>query len=710
MKPRLSSLVRVCRSLACLALAGAGLPVQAADGTPHTPQPVRAPHHGSTLFHFFQGQDFEALGALMTSQHFARLAPHDDEAEVLRGGLLLSYGLHHEAGQVFARLIEHQAAPAVQDRAWFHLARIRHQRGLPDEAEAALSRIQARLPDALETQRQLLAAQLLMDRGAYTAAAERLQALAQTQPAGVPDSALAVARFNLGVALIRAGSEGDAFQGHVAASVQTSLTAQGQTLLDSLGQQAAADEEQRSLRDRANLALGLVALRAGQPGRAQALLQRVRLHSPHAHAALLGLGWAAAEQGQPQQALAPWAELLDRATAAQASGAGTDTATLEAHITLPRALADTGAWGPALARYEGAVAAYAQAHDGLQQAIHTLEGGQPLHTLLQRHSDTPVGWFARLDTLPAAAELPQAAVLAPVLASHAFQEGFKNWRDLQHLGGHLTDWRGRLQAFDDMLATRRLAFEQRLPPALKGREQAGLPALLARQQALADSLSQVEAQTDTAALADSAEQAQQQRLARARARLQTLTEAAPEQRPQGLDSAALSLAQERLQRLQGALQWQQAQQFPARLWSARKALRQGTQALEAAQARAAALARAGRDEPARHDAFAARILALSQRLEALLPRLQATAGEQQAALQAQAVAALQAQQTRLAAYSAQALLGRAQLLDRMQLAQRAELPARPPATTPASPADPTTAPMAPIPPTATTPPPPEGRP
>ena len=77
-----------------------------------------------------------------------RLAPHDDEAEVLRGGMLLSYGLHREAGEVFAQLLDAGAKPAVQDRARFFLAKIRYQRGLLPEALDALARLAAtcRLP------------------------------------------------------------------------------------------------------------------------------------------------------------------------------------------------------------------------------------------------------------------------------------------------------------------------------------------------------------------------------------------------------------------------------------------------------------------------------------------------------------------------------------------------------------------------------------
>jgi len=65
---------------------------------------LKDPHYGASLFHFYQEHYFSAVTSLMVSQHFERVAQHADEAEVLRGGLLLSYGLHREAGEIFAAL------------------------------------------------------------------------------------------------------------------------------------------------------------------------------------------------------------------------------------------------------------------------------------------------------------------------------------------------------------------------------------------------------------------------------------------------------------------------------------------------------------------------------------------------------------------------------------------------------------------------------
>ena len=162
------------------AVAAGGVRAQDAQGARSTPgaagapRAVQAPHYGDTLFEFFQDKHFEAVTGLMVSQHFQRVAPHDDEAEVLRGGLLLSYGLHREAGELFARLIENHAAPAVRDRAWFYLAKIRYQRGLAAEAEDALARVENPLPAPLEEDRVLLQAQLRMARADYAGAAALL--------------------------------------------------------------------------------------------------------------------------------------------------------------------------------------------------------------------------------------------------------------------------------------------------------------------------------------------------------------------------------------------------------------------------------------------------------------------------------------------------------------------------------------------------------
>ena len=623
---RLRSHVRVVwRQLAvvvavCAALAAPCAPALGAEPAADEPaHEVRDPHYGDALFHFYQAHYFTALTTLMASQHFERVSHHADEAEVLRGGMLLSYGMHREAGAIFARLIEQGATPAVRDRAWFYLAKIRYQRGYPALAEAALARIEHRLPPALEQERGLLLANLLMARADYAGAANALGAL-NDQAAGAR-----YVRFNLGIALIKGGD-----------------AARGSALLDALGRAPAEDEEYRSLRDRANVALGFAALRDQRPQDARVDLERVRLNGLQANKALLGFGWAAAALKEPRLALVPWLELAQRDPS--------DSAALEARIAVPYAYAELGAYRQSLALYNDAITAYARENTDLDESIVAIRSGKFVQALIERNPGDEMGWFQSLRDLP---ELPHASHLAQVLARNEFQEAFKNYRDLRFLALNLEEWRDKLGVFDDMLAARRKAYAERLPQVRGLASGIGLEAMRLRRDAVAAEVARARASADGVAFADAKQRDLLARIASAQA---TLNAAA--------STSELVPLRERLRLANGLIGWQLAQDYPARAWAAEKQLQVIDATLAQAQQRDAALAQAQRDEPARFEQFAQRIAALRPRLQAEIPRVAALEAQQQAAVQEIAVAALVRQKERLVAYSTQARYAVAQLYDR----------------------------------------------
>jgi len=589
---------------------------------------VRDPYYGETLYQFYQGRYFSSVTGLMVSQHFGRVPHHADEAEILRGGLLLSYGLHREAGEIFAQLIEKGAAPPVRDRAWFYLAKIRYQRGFLPEAQDALSRIGTGLPPELEEERGLLAANVLMAQDDYAAAAVQLEALnKRSDAAKIPggSNAARYARFNLGVALLRSGDP-----------------ERGNQLLDELGQAPAPDEELRSLRDKANVALGFAALQDNKPEAANLYLERVRLNGLQANKALLGFGWAQAALKQPKRALVPWEELAQRDPG--------DAAVLEALIAVPYAYAEAGASGQSLDHYTAAIAAFERENAHLDESIAAIRAGTLLQGLLERNPGEEMGWFWNIGALP---EMPHANHLAPVLAQHAFQEAFKNWRDLQFLRGNLQQWQDTLVVFGDMLANRRQAYADRLPKVRARLAEGGLEALQKRLDEIAAELVRIEADGDTVALADEKQLALQARVDRIR---ETLAQAG--------DLPEAVAARERFRLAAGALTWQLSQEYPQHLWDAQKNARGTAQALAEVRQRDAALAQAQQDEPAKFDAFEARIAALGKAIQALLPRVEALSGEQQQFVQELAVAELVQQKDRLVEYTTQARFAVAQLYDR----------------------------------------------
>jgi hypothetical protein len=596
----------------------------AADAPAH---PIKDPHYGDTLFHFFQDHYFTSITTLMVSQHFGRVAQHADEAEVLRGGMLLSYGLHREAGEIFAQLIEKGAPPAVRDRAWFYLAKIRFQRGYLVEAEDAIARVENHLPADLEEERGLLKAQLLMARSDFAGAASVLNAMTASKTAS------RYARFNLGVALIRSGD-----------------SARGSALLDELGKEPAENEEYRSLRDKANVALGFAALQDNHPEAARTYLERVRLASMQANKALLGFGWAAAAMKQPQLALVPWTELAERDAS--------DSAVLEARIAVPYAYAELGAYGQSLARYTEAIGVFDRESTGLDQSIEAIRAGKLVDGLIERNPGDEMGWFWNIRELP---EMPHAGHLAQVLAQHEFQEAFKNYRDLRFLAKNLQQWDDNLGVFGDMLANRRKAYAERLPQVRAKAQDIGIDAQQKRRDDLAGELERVEAQADGYAFADAKERELLARLSNVQAILQ-----------QGGGDPEIAAVRDRVRLIAGALTWQLTQAYPGRLWDTKKALARTDTELAEARRRDEALAQAQRAEPARFEKFAARIAELDQRIRALIPRVAALSREQQGHVQDLAVAELTRQKERLAVYATQARFAVAQLYDRATLSRNSD--------------------------------------
>ena len=80
--------------------------------------------YGEVLFGYFQEDYFTALTRLLAAQQRNEIPHHAAEAELMLGGLYLSYGEHRLAGEIFERVLKDSVEPELHDRAWFFLAKI----------------------------------------------------------------------------------------------------------------------------------------------------------------------------------------------------------------------------------------------------------------------------------------------------------------------------------------------------------------------------------------------------------------------------------------------------------------------------------------------------------------------------------------------------------------------------------------------------------
>jgi hypothetical protein len=592
-----------------------------------TPQPVRDLHWGEVLFYFYQDDYLNALTRLDAAQSLNRVSHHPIEAELLKGGLYLSLGQHEEAGRIFKSLLNDNVPPDVRNRAWFYLAKVWYQRNYLTQADQALRSINGVLPGELEAERRLLHAQVLMYLDRYD---EALALLESWQPSKNEAARMTVwqayAHFNIGVALVRKGRLDEA-----------------QRYLGQVGELTGATEELAALRDKANVALGFALLKADRPADAKAAMQRVRLEGPHSNKALLGVGWADSNLKQYAKALAPWLELRDRNLL--------DAAVQEAYLAIPYAYAQLDANRQATDYYLQAVTAYEEEARRIEESIAAIRAGRLLDAILENDSADQTGWYWQLKNLP---DAPETRYLYHLLATHEFQEGLKNYRDLRFMQRNLAAWQLSVEAFEDMVDTRRRAYAQRLPAIEQSLDKVDLDQLETRGDDLVARMDEIERNDDVAGLATPRELKQ---WAQVNALERALSQADP-------SDPLVQEMKEKTRLVKGVLLWSFNGAYKARVWRERRQLRELDVALKEARRRSVLVQRAREEYPRRTEEFASRVAGLQPRLVDLWARLDAAAQKQNAYLAQIAVRELEAQKQRLAAYSLQARFALATIYDR----------------------------------------------
>jgi len=582
---------------------------------------IRDLYYGEVLFHFYQQDEFTALTHLLVARQNGTVSHHAAEAELLLGGLYLSYGQHRQAGEIFDRLLDETADPAVRSRAWFYLGKVRYQRGLFAAAEQAFAEVDADLPGFLDAEYHMLLAQSLMGQDRYSDAAQVLDSWQGRE------DWLAYARYNLGVALVRMGRLED-----------------GAGLLERVGELETRDAEILALRDQANLALGYSYLQSGQAGSARTALERVRLQGPFSNKALLGVGWADALQQDYRNALNPWLELQDRDLL--------DSAVQESLLAVPYAFSQLDADGSAAEFYLAALNQFDTEILRLDSAIRRTDAGELIPALLDK-DETEIGrWHWQLQSVPASED---SRYLYHLVANHEFQNGLRNYRDLIALRDHLEKWRDKLGAFDDMVATGTQAYAQRMPQVEDGLAQIDLSALHARRDELATRLATIERSRDVVGLATKRE-------ADLWHELEILESSA------AWDMNESAGARDKHRILKGVLLWDMERDYKFRLWQQRRSLTELDQALMLAESHQERIQAAGATVPERLQEFAHRIDGLEPRIDAMQGQITAALGRQGRSLQVLASRELNTQKERLATYRLQARFALATVYDHVSVA------------------------------------------
>jgi len=606
--------------LAATLMAGASVASNADDRSVNEVEPqegivIDDLPYGQVLFEFYKEDYFRSLTTLLVEEDMGRIPDHAGEAELLRGGLYLSYGLHDQAGEIFERLLATNPEPEVRDRAWFFLGKARFQRGYLAEANRAFSKVGSGLKVNMEAERDGLQAQVDIALGDL-GKAERII----DQWEGPREWSL-YAAYNLGVALIRANRIDEAA-----------------IYLNKVGTIEAATEELYSLRDRANLALGFGWLQREDGVQAKVALERIRLQGPFSNAALLGFGWADAADDNYRAALVPWQELQNRNRL--------DPAVQESLLAIAYAYRKLDANQQAMEGYAVAIQTFEDEIRRLDEAIAAARSGELVRVMLDDEIKGFSRWNWALEDFPE--EREETRYLLELIATHKFQGGLRNYRDLQMLQSHLGDWLGKLDVYSHMIEARQLAYEEAIQTVPEDMGESRVLANEADYARLSDAYALAERQRDVIAFATAEQQATWRRIEKLEAGMG------------GADEAA----QAKLKLLKGVLFWDMERDYKYRVWQQQHEL------AGVGEKVAESVTDFGRFKtevtgiPERLADFDSRVIELEPQVNDLMAKVAGVSEQQVAVLGEIAADELAEQKQRLIQYRAQAQFAQASIFDR----------------------------------------------
>jgi hypothetical protein len=393
---------------------------------------------GEAYYRAYQGDYFDAITRLDTElAQFYRLDdPNLDplhfqanHANFSVGDFELSYRMHQRAGRAIKAVLEARVDRGVRNEAAYRLARIYVETDDPQSALDTIDQITGKVPEKILDDEQFLRAQIYMVNGRFEDAIKILRGLQGDE------KYQGFAGYNLGIALIAHGQE-----------------IQGYEVLDKVGQIDSSDEGTLAIKDKANLLLGNRLIAAGKPALAKQYLDRVRLSGPYSNKALLSSGWADASLGRFNRALVPWSILIKRNV--------TDKAVQEGLLGAPYAYSKLDLHGRAAVLYGSALQQFGTELDRLDASIKSIREGKFLMALTRDELKLDQDWVVKLRALP---ETPETYYLLDLMASNDFQQSLKNYIDLDDLRKRLAAWDGDLDAYQDVINSRRQYYESVLP-------------------------------------------------------------------------------------------------------------------------------------------------------------------------------------------------------------------------------------------------------
>ena len=535
------------------------------------PQRASDPAYGVALYEYYQGNAFEALTRLNVASAEGGIDGHGDHPALVEGGLMLSYGMTHEAGALFRELLDENAAvaPGTRNQAWFYLGKVFYLEQDSTAARDALERVDDELlqdeSDELYHEWLYLRGQLALSGTAGTSG-EAVDELIDALPESSPWRAYL--HYNQAVGMLSEGQTEEAMD----------ALASLDSLLGELPEfEPPLANEMSALRERVKLSIGRLHLSRGDFAGAMASLEQIALDGVFSDQALFDYAVAASREGRAGLALqalntlqqrplfTPWLQQVPYARGFLFEQMDRQQQALQAYRE-------------AASHYQSLSTRLSDEREQLTEArlIEALrfvrEGdspGQPGSMDAEMVRPEPGETTVLTDAYGRVKVRPGDYSLAGLLATESFQLSLRDLHELYRLRDSLGQWQTQLESFDVMLETRAQRREQRIRETRDALDALNADQWLARQAEYRSAIEDALAREDLRFFMTQEQHELADRLAQVEKTLSQLPE-----------DESTRKQRETFQRMNAYFNWRIADDYAVNRWAAEKQLRELDRAME----------------------------------------------------------------------------------------------------------------------------------
>ncbi len=535
------------------------------------PQRASDPAYGVALYEYYQGNAFEALTRLNVASAEGGIDGHGDHPALVEGGLMLSYGMTHEAGALFRELLDENAAvaPGTRNQAWFYLGKVFYLEQDSIAARDALERVDDELlqaeSDELYHEWLYLRGQLALSGTAGTSG-ETVDELIDSLPESSPWRAYL--HYNQAVGMLSEGQTEEAMD----------ALASLDSLLGELPEfEPPLANEMSALRERVKLSIGRLHLSRGDFAGAMASLEQIALDGVFSDQALFDYAVAASREGKAGLALqalntlqqrplfTPWLQQVPYARGFLFEQMDRQQQALQAYRE-------------AASHYQSLSTRLSDEREQLTEArlIEALrfvrEGdspGQPGSMEAEMVRPEPGETTVLTDAYGRVKVRPGDYSLAGLLATESFQLSLRDLHELYRLRDSLGQWQTQLESFDIMLETRAQQREQRIRETRDALDALNADQWLARQAEYRSAIEDALAREDLRFFMTQEQHELADRLAQVEKTLSQLPE-----------DESTRKQRETFQRMNAYFNWRIADDYAVNRWAAEKQLRELDRAME----------------------------------------------------------------------------------------------------------------------------------